>query len=191
MTEIKYPFHEEYQKASMPKIIQEDEIINKLNAWYKKPQYLFYFTGKVGTGKTYFAASIYNLCVENKVNVRAFTEANFLSHLREGMDKIDAIAEVNRLCECDVFILDDLGSSSMTAWQKENLFTMVDIRCSMKRPTLITSNLLKQDLHDTFSERFSSRIYAARNVVVTSMGEDRRLDINFGKTDLTPENNQN
>lgn len=182
MTEIKYPFHEEYQKASLPKIIQEDDIINKLNAWYEKPQYLFYFTGKVGTGKTYFASAIYNRCIESKLNVRAFTEANFLSHLREGMDKIDAIAEVNRLCSCDIFILDDLGSSSMTPWQKENLFTMIDIRCSTKKPTIITSNLLEKDLFDTFSERFASRVYNSRNCIVTSMGEDRRKALDFGKS---------
>ena len=61
------------------------------------------------------------------------------------------------------------------------LFAMVDIRCSMKRPTLITSNLLKTDLLSTFNERFASRIYACRNTVVTSMGEDRRNMIDFGK----------
>lgn len=181
MTEIKYPFHEEYLDAVMPRIIQEKEIMDKLEVWYAKPKYLFYFTGKVGTGKTYFAASIYNRCIESKLNVRAFTEANFLSHLREGMTTIDAIAEVNRLCESDIFILDDLGSSSMTPWQKENLFTMIDIRCSTKKPTIITSNLLKQDLLETFSERFASRVYSARNCVVTSMGEDRRQILNFGK----------
>lgn len=179
--ESKYPFHEEYKKAAMPKISQENDIMDKLAIWYEKPQYIFYFTGKVGTGKTFFASAIYNRCIESGLNVRAFTEANFLSHLREGMDKIDAIAEINRLCDTDIFILDDLGSSSMTPWQKEVLFTMVDIRSSMKRPTLITSNLLKADLISTFSERFASRIYGARNMVVTSMGDDRRQVLNFGE----------
>lgn len=176
-----YPFHEEYKSAKVSDIVQDEQLMDKLTPWFKMPKYIFYFGGKVGTGKTFFVSAIYNHLKDLDKYVRAFTEADFLSHLREGMDKIDAIAEINRLCDCDIFILDDLGSSSMTPWQKEVLFTMVDIRSSMKRPTLITSNLLKQDLIDTFSERMASRIYASRNTIVTSMGEDRRQALDFGK----------
>lgn len=176
-----YPFHEEYKDAKVSDIIQGEDLMNKLTPWFNKPKYMFYFTGKVGTGKTYFVSAMYNHLKDLNKNVRAFTEADFLSHLREGMDKIDAIAEVNRLCDCTIFILDDLGSSSMTPWQKEVLFTMVDVRSSMDRPTLITSNLSKQDLIDTFSERFASRVFAVRNTIAVSMGEDRRQIENFGK----------
>lgn len=180
-SEIKYPFHDEYKDSCLARVVQSDDIIEKLMKWYENPKYLFYFTGKVGTGKSYFASAIYNRCIESKLFVRAYTEANFLSHLREGMSKIDAIAEVNRLCECSVFILDDLGSSSMTDWQKENLFYMIDIRTATKRPTLITSNLNKNDLLNIFGERFSSRVYAFRNTIIESNGEDRRQIENFGE----------
>jgi DNA replication protein DnaC len=178
-----YPFHEEYRDAHMSKIIQNEEVMNKLMKWFENPEYIFYFTGKIGTGKTYFVSAIYNRWIEEKKNVRAYTESNFLSHLKTGFkDNIDSSYEIKRLCDCDIFILDDMGHSRINEWQKDMLFEFIDIRSSMKRPTLITSNLSKKDISSAFDDRLASRLYASRNTIVYSDGEDRRSMINFGKS---------
>lgn len=170
-----YPFHEEYETAKMSEIYQDEEIINRLLTWYKDPKYIFLFTGNVGTGKTYFAAAMYNHWIEEKKNVRAFTEDNFLSHLKVGFkENMDAGHEIKRLCECDIFILDDLGHCRMNDWQKEIMFNLIDIRASMKRPTLITSNLMKSDFKEVFGDRMTSRLFASRNTIIINQGEDRR-----------------
>lgn len=177
-----YPFHEEYRFANMPSIIQNDEVMNKLHKWFEKPEYIFYFTGKIGTGKTYFVSAIYNRWVEEKKNVRAYTESKFLSHLKNGFkENTDSAYEIQRLCECDIFILDDLGHSRINEWQRDMLFEFIDIRSSMRKPTLITSNLSRKDISAAFDERFASRLYASRNTIVYCDGEDRRSMINFGK----------
>lgn len=179
---MNYPFYDEYKEASMASIIQSDEVINKLFKWFEKPEYIFYFTGKVGTGKTYFAAAVYNRWISEGKNVRAFTESKFLSHLKVGMsDNMDSAYEIQRLCNCDILILDDLGHSRLTDWQREQLFELIDIRSSMRRPTMITSNLLKQDIISLFDDRLASRIFASRNTIVYSGEEDRRSMVDFGK----------
>lgn len=179
---MKYPFHDEYKDATMSKILQEDEIINKLNEWFKNPEYLFFFTGPVGTGKTYFASAVYNEYIERKMNVRCYSEPVFLSHLKNGFAfDVDADYETDRLCGCDVMIIDDLGTSMMTDWQKEKLSLLIDLRSGMKKSTLITSNLTQREIKDTFGQRTESRLFASRNTVVYSKGGDRRAIPNFGR----------
>lgn len=179
---ISYPFHEEYKESRMSEIIQSDDIMDKLLNWFRNPQYIFYFTGNVGTGKTYFVSAIYNEWIEQRKNVRAYTEDDFLSHLKVGFkDNNDATYEIKRICECDYFILDDMGHCRMNEWQRDMIFNLIDIRSSMKRPTLITSNLQKKDLLNTYNERMASRVYASRNTIIVSTGPDRRSILNFGK----------
>jgi DNA replication protein DnaC len=178
---MEYPFHEEYKNAQMSKIYQDDETMTKLLNWFKNPEYIFLFTGYVGTGKTYFVSAIYNHWIDEKKNVRAYTEDSFLSHLKSGFKEgIDAVYEIKRLCECDIFILDDLGHSRMNEWQRDMIFNLIDIRSSMRRPTLITSNLMKSDFMEIYGSRLTSRMFSYRNTIVINKGEDRRQIENFG-----------
>lgn len=178
--DTKHPFGDDYISAHLSKVEQDDEVMNKIIPWFSKPKNILYFCGNVGTGKTYLSAAWYNELHDQKKNVRVFKEYYLFAHLREIISKgWDWNIELNRLCEVPYFILDDMGSSQITDWQKEVLFSFLDNRYSSSYPTMITSNLIYEDIKSNFPERFVSRIYAAKNTIIELTGEDRRMRTDF------------
>ena len=170
-----FPFGASLEKAHLSKIEQSPEVMQKLAYWMKKEGDLFFFCGNVGTGKSYFASAFYNHLKDTNRDVRAITEHKLFSLLRVAINnEWDASAELERICDIDFFILDDMGSSTMTDWQKNILFEFVNMRTESGLPTLITSNLSRKEIKENFHERFESRIYAAKNTIIELNGEDRR-----------------
>lgn len=173
-----FPFGRELEDAHMAKIDQSQEILALVAKWLVKDKNMFYFCGNVGTGKTYFCSAWFNHLREQGKHVRAYSEYKLFSYLRSVIQKNwDPMIELEKICDCPYLILDDMGSSSMTDWQKEMLFEFINMRSESGLPTLITSNLKRKDIRETFHERVESRIYAAKNIVIELNGEDRRQRI--------------
>jgi DNA replication protein DnaC len=169
-------FGEHYKDAHMAKIKQENSIAEKMLNWMINPFNIMYFCGNVGNGKTYFAASWYNLLRETKKNVRVFTDQTFFSHLMTCMSNgTDPLWELSRICECDYFILDDLGSCKLSDWKAEILLEFINLRGSNNKPTLITSNLTKEDMRKEHHPRLVSRLFSTKNAYLEVNGPDRRL----------------
>mgnify|MGYP001037883228 CR=1 FL=1 len=170
-----FPFGKSLENAHVAQIDQSKEDIEKILNWIDGKKNILYFCGNVGTGKTFLCAAFYNFVKEKNKHIRAFTEYKLFGLLRAEIQKnFDPLMKIEQICESPYVILDDMGSSSMTEWQKEMLFEFVNIRVESGLPTLITSNMKKNDLLKTFHERFSSRIYAAKNTIIELNGEDRR-----------------
>ena len=170
-----FPFGKNLKDAHMAKIEQSAEVTQKIFLWIEKQKNIFYFCGNVGTGKTYFCAAWYNFLKEQGKNVRAFSEYKLFGILRSVIqNNWDPLHELEKICDSPYLILDDMGSSSMTDWQKDMLFEFVNMRIESGLPTLITSNMTRKDLQENFHERFESRIYAAKNTIVELVGADRR-----------------
>lgn len=171
----RHPFSREGLNAHLAGVEQDGETMEKLTQWVVKPHNVLYFCGNVGTGKSYFAAAWYNHLRELNKSVRALSCYEFFSALREVMkSNWDWERELVRICENDYFILDDMGNSQMTDWQKDVLFNFLDERTRSHKPTLITSNLRASEIRSQFSDRFNSRLFASRNIVIELNGEDRR-----------------
>lgn len=171
-----YEFGREYRDAHLSKIIQPPEIIDTLLSWTKDPKYFLFFHGNVGTGKTYFSAAWYNSLKEKKSNVRVYSEQHFFNDLKHIIQmNWNATDRVRVICEVDYLILDDFGSSKMMSeWQKDMLAEFIDLRYQSTLPTLITSNMNKNDVFHSLGHRSHSRLFAARNKIIEQLGEDRR-----------------
>lgn len=173
-----FEFGDIYKNAHLAKIEQSNEHLESLLNWLTKSFGLLYFCGSVGAGKTYFAAAIRNELRDKKKAHRAYSEAFLLSELRKCISLgWDAGDRIEAICDTEFLIIDDLGSSSMTDWQKEVLFHLVDLRYTTNKPTLITSNLTYNKLKETFHERFASRVYGVKNTIICVNCEDRRQQI--------------
>ena len=166
-----------YRDAHLSKIELPEGKSEVLQNWYKNPKFILYFAGNPGLGKTYFCACVVKDLCDKKKHVYYTTEQKFLNRLRGTIQKDwDYNQEVEKMAEYNFFILDDLGSSQMTDWQKEVLFTFVDYRLKSGLPTIITSNHFTRDLTNTLSERFSSRIKDKRNTILEFKGSDKRQE---------------
>ena len=60
--------------------------------------------------------------------------------------------------ECDLLIIDDLGTELTNAFVSSQLFSCLNNRHLRRKSTIITTNLSLEELRDRYSDRIFSRI---------------------------------
>jgi DNA replication protein DnaC len=127
--------------------------------------------GNVGTGKSGSAWATWpHLIALGWTGVwRATTEQAYLDALLPGGDRQIAL----QVEACDVLLLDDVGSASLTDWSRGRLFALLDARWTFGRPTLVTSNLTSRQIEKHLGERAVSRL-GQHLTTITLTGPDRR-----------------
>lgn len=136
------------------------------------------FLGKPGLGKTFLSACIARVVSENGFSVVydmaravfAKFEAVQFSH---PIDLGSAREDIKRYLECDLFILDDLGTEFMTQHTVSALYEIVNTRIITNKKTIINSNLSPEDLQGCYSEQIASRLLGEYQVF-RFYGEDIR-----------------
>lgn len=135
-----------------------------------------YIFGETGTGKTFLAR-----CVATSVlatgHSAIFLTAHELVDLFEKKSfrkDVDVNAEYDSLFNCDLLVLDDIGSENTNSFTGSLFFQLIDERMRLKKSTLITSNLTLTDISDRYSERVLSRI-AGEYKILHFFGADLRL----------------
>lgn len=177
------PFGTQFNNAHFSKLQQSEERTKIILDWVKKESGIFFWGAKafgenIGNGKTYFCACLYNYLTEKKENVRAYGEIEYYTILKEAISKNwDYNFEARRICEAKWLIIDDLGTSKISEFTKECVYTMIDTRLNSGLPTLITTNLTLGDIQENYGSRVLSRINSVKNVVVLSNDGDRRKNI--------------
>ena len=63
-----------------------------------------------------------------------------------------------QLGECDLLILDDLGTEFPSAYVNAALYNIVNTRMMAGKPTIISTNLSLKELEQRYSHRFASRV---------------------------------
>lgn len=183
-----YEFGNRFENAHFSRLEQNPDMTRILCNWCAEPKNFLFFHGNVGTGKTYFCAAWFNAIREQAdkqrkelkypfLSYRAYSEQHFFNELKHaiqlGWNPVDRIRTI---CDSDFIILDDLGSSKMTEWQIEMISELIDLRYSCHMPTLITSNLDRNQVKDIFSERIYDRIFAKENTIVQQNESSRRQE---------------
>jgi len=165
-----------FREASLSQLDFPEEIMNRLNRWVKHPKNMLVFSGAAGVGKTHFSYALYNYFKEkNKILFK--TEYDFFNEIRNSMTQTggDYAYRTRTMAEYEViWILDDIGSSQMTDWQKEVLSIFINARYENMLPTIITTNVWIRDMGVHFTPRIQSRLAATENVVIELNAEDKR-----------------
>ena len=121
------------------------------------------FYGNVGCGKTFLTNCIAKALLDKGFSVvylSAFQLFDILNaHTFRGREyNDDEVSAYSNLFECDLLIIDDLGTEILSSAVSAELFQILNSRDTMHRPTIISSNLSLQKLRDNYSERSMSRI---------------------------------
>lgn len=137
------------------------------------------FTGGPGLGKTFLSACIAGTVSESGHSVvyqtagevfSAFEEARFGKGEREE----EAEAALNRLMNCDLLILDDLGTEMTNSLTVAGLYELVNTRLSGGKKTIISTNLAPTELAGRYSPQISSRLLGEYEILRFT-GEDIRI----------------
>lgn len=106
---------------------------------------------------------------------RLWKERDLLTRVRSEMDLPgDYLERMKFLIDDELIILDDVASSGITDWRKDVLLGFLDQRYESELPTIITSNLSKESILETFGDRFHSRLFAKENTIIQISGPDLR-----------------
>ena len=133
--------------------------------------------GDVGVGKTFLSNCIARELIESGFSVLYFSAPMLFNTLAQGtFDKndIDAKNMYESIFDCDLLIIDDLGTEFTNSFIASQLFTCVNERLLSKRSTLISTNLSLDTLADLYTERSFSRI-TSNYIMLKLIGDDVRI----------------
>lgn len=118
------------------------------------------FMGGTGLGKTHLSLAIANVVINKGYSVVYGTAQNILSDLQnENFGRDDNLRYYERaVLNCDLLILDDLGTEFKNNYTVACLYNIINSRLSAKLPTIISTNFTLDELEDKYDQRITSRI---------------------------------
>ena len=119
------------------------------------------FLGGTGLGKTHLSTAIARCVIERGYDVYYNSALGMFSdfeYMRFG-NSVASTQEVDtsRYTECDLLILDDLGTETVNQFTISCLYHVVNTRLNLGKPTIISSNFTSSELKKIYNERLSSR----------------------------------
>ena len=121
-----------------------------------------------------------------------FSAAQFFDFLAENTfgKKEDTDKEAFRhIYDCDLLIIDDLGTEFSNSFTVSQLFVCLNERILRRKATIISTNLALEDIQSIYSDRIFSRI-SSNYTMLRLTGDDIRIQkklLNLGGTkDVTP-----
>ena len=122
------------------------------------------FQGGTGLGKTYLSACIaravadrgYSVCYDSAASALEAFETQKFSRDPEQAEA--AAARVRRMLDCDLMILDDLGTEMNSSVTVSALYTLINDRLTAGKKTVISTNCTDEELQRRYTPAILSRL---------------------------------
>lgn len=133
-----------------------------------------YMSGATGLGKTHLSLAIANVAVRKGYKVIYGSAQNLLSELEKEKFSYSDSNEISEgMVNCDLLIIDDLGSEFSTQFTVASLYNLINSRINLSKPTIISTNLTEEELEKKYTQRVTSRIIGGFTPLLF-MGRDIR-----------------
>ncbi len=136
--------------------------------------------GNTGLGKTFLSACIARVVSQKGCSVCYDTAASALDCFekqkfsRNPEEAEAASTRVQRMLDCDLMILDDLGTEMITPMSISALYTLINTRLVNGKKTIISTNCSDAELQRKYSPQICSRI-EGEFLCLPFVGRDIRL----------------
>lgn len=135
--------------------------------------------GNVGVGKTFLTNCMAKALLDEGHSVIYFTAIQLFDTLSKYVFKRDGYDEeshesYNDIFECDLLIIDDLGTENVNSFVVSQLFEVLNERDMREKSTIISTNLTLKMILERYSERNFSRIFGKYTVLKPDI-EDIRI----------------
>ena len=148
--------------------------------------------GDTGVGKTFLSHCIAKELIDKSFSVVYFTAAQLFDILAKntfGKKEEQNLQAQELIYDCDLLIIDDLGTEFSNTFTVSQLFNCLNERILRQKSTIISTNLALEDIKSIYSERTFSRI-SSNYTILRLTGDDIRIQkklLNLGGTnDVTP-----
>lgn len=137
-----------------------------------------FLIGDPGLGKTFLSTCIAKVVSEHGHSVVYDTAHSLFARFEaekfgRSEDPEAAQLEINRYLNCDLLILDDLGTEMVTSFVVSTLYTLINTRLLRKKPTIISANYSLEALASKYSPQIMSRLEGEYEIL-TFFGKDIR-----------------
>lgn len=132
--------------------------------------------GDTGVGKSFLSHCIAKELLDQSFSVIYFTAARLFDIFAKNTFRREeeAALDYEHIYNCDLLIIDDLGTEMSNRFTVSQLFVCLNERILRQKSTLISTNLALEDLKNIYSERIFSRITSSYTVLRLT-GDDIRI----------------
>ena len=132
--------------------------------------------GNTGLGKTHLSLAIAGEVIKRGFGVIYASAQNILSQLEnEKFGRAQYADTEKNILECDLFILDDLGSEFRSQFTASAVYNIINTRLLNGRPTIISTNLSMESIEDIYTPRIASRILSEYTLLQFDGNDIRQL----------------
>ncbi len=117
--------------------------------------------GSTGLGKTHLSLAIANELIKKGFSVIYVSAPDIIHKLEREHFSGNYSGEEDSfkfLLECDLLIIDDLGTEFKTQFSVSAVYNIFNTRILSEKPVILNTNLSFEDLQETYSARFTSRV---------------------------------
>lgn len=152
------------------------DYIDNFGSEYKS----LYLYGATGVGKTFLTNCIAKELIDNSYSVIYVSSIRLFEILANSTFKRDMSASSSDLAEnlldCDLLIIDDLGTELINSFTASSLFNCINERHLRRKSVIISTNLSLAELRANYSERVFSRIMS-NYTLLKIYGDDLRVNL--------------
>lgn len=117
------------------------------------------FVGDTGLGKTHLSLSIVNELIKKDYDVLYGSAYNLFSKMENEHFNLRIDDTYNYAINCDLLVIDDLGSEFVSPYIQTLLYNIVNTRLLASKPTIINTNLEVEEIESKYTPRVSSRLF--------------------------------
>ena len=136
------------------------------------------FKGVVGAGKSFLSCCVAKEFLDAGHSVLYMSATEMFDALgRQRFERDRAEWENdNTIFECDLLVVDDLGTELANSFTRSALFELINRRIRDNKCTIISTNLNLNEICDDYSERIVSRIISSYKLCNIMSDKDIRIE---------------
>ena len=134
--------------------------------------------GPTGVGKTHISTAIAREIINRGYDVIYDSVQNIISDFEADKFRSGYTSQENKsdkYLECDLLIIDDLGTEFTTQFSLSCLYNLINTRQNKGCATIISTNYPLKELSNKYEDRIFSRLIGKGCQVLVFMGRDKRL----------------
>lgn len=134
------------------------------------------FSGATGLGKTFLSACIARQIAEQSFSVMYETAIRVFSDFEaEKFGAEENFGKSRKYFECDLLIIDDLGTEMTTQFTISALYSIINTRMMEGKATIISTNLMPEAIEKRYSPQIASRIVGTYRLIKFVGNDIRKL----------------
>ncbi len=160
----------------------KENLIEFVNDFEQTNKQILIFAGKTGVGKSYITKSVAKSVISKGYTALFCSMFALNNHfLKIHTSKMEEkMLELEQYTKPDLLIIDDLGTEPMLKnVTKEYFLLLINDRILNNKKTIITTNLMPNNIIDKYEERIFSRLFdKSKSVCIKFEGKDLRITKN-------------